>query len=104
MIPFVKSFLFCVWDLILLWVSPTLYTPHPTNHRASVLWVAVFGIFGRLYINMDVEDDADVQRMKNAVWVNLVNMLLWFVSAAVGAYVLQSRRENPGRFRRTMVV
>ena len=29
--------------------------------------------------------DDDVQRMKNAVWVDLFNMFLWFISAAYSA-------------------
>ncbi len=38
-----------------------------------------------MYIKEKAEKDGGIQRMKNAVWVDLVNMLLWFVSAIVGA-------------------
>ena len=34
-----------------------------------------------MYIKEDPEGDSGVQRMKNAVWVDLTNMLLWFISA-----------------------
>lgn len=51
----------------------------------SILWVAVFGVFGRLYIHADPKGASGVQRMKNAVWIDLVNMLLWFISAIYGA-------------------
>lgn len=39
-----------------------------------------------MYINEDPEGDGAIERMRNAVWVDLVNMLLWFVAtlAAVG--------------------
>ena len=53
----------------------------------SILWVAVFGIFGKMYIHEDPEGDSGVRRMKNAVWVDLINMLLWLVSALVGAFL-----------------
>lgn len=46
--------------------------------------MAVFGVFGKIYIHAKPVDGG-VKRMKNAVWVDLVNMLLWLVSAAVGA-------------------
>ena len=49
-----------------------------------ILWVAVFGIFGSMYIKEDAEGNGGVMRMKNAVWIDLINMLLWFVSGIVG--------------------
>jgi hypothetical protein len=36
-----------------------------------------------MYIKENAEGDAGVQRMKNAVWVDLVNMLLWLITAVV---------------------
>lgn len=50
-----------------------------------ILWVAVFGLFGSMYIGANPNGDGGVQRMKNAVWIDLINMLLWFISAIVGA-------------------
>ncbi|KAI9802558.1 MAG: hypothetical protein M1833_001630 [Piccolia ochrophora] len=67
MIPFVKSHVAFAWDALLF-----------------ILWVAVFG---RMYINEDPEGDGGVQRMKNAVWIDLINMLLWFFSAIFGGVV-----------------
>ena len=55
-----------------------------TNPVASILWAAVFGVFGKLYINANPQGDSGIQRMKNAVWVDLVNMLLWLISAVYG--------------------
>ncbi len=39
-----------------------------------------------MYINEDSEGNSDIQRMKNAVWVVLVNMLLWLISTALMAW------------------
>ncbi|KAL1604857.1 hypothetical protein SLS60_004397 [Paraconiothyrium brasiliense] len=52
-----------------------------------ILYVAAFGVFGKMYIKEDPEGNGGVQRMKNAVWILLVNMLLWFVSFVYGAVV-----------------
>jgi hypothetical protein len=41
-----------------------------------ILWIALFGLFGNMYIKERAEGDSGVQRMKNAVWVDLVNALL----------------------------
>ncbi|KAF1964365.1 hypothetical protein BU23DRAFT_585617 [Bimuria novae-zelandiae CBS 107.79] len=69
MLPLVKAwFLFAV-DFILF-----------------ILYVAAFGIFGKMYIHEDPEGNGGVKRMKNAVWILLVNMLLWFGTFAYGAY------------------
>ncbi|SLM34797.1 Marvel domain [Lasallia pustulata] len=65
MIPLVRSYLFFAWDLILF-----------------ILWVALFGLFGKLYIKKNAHHDSSVQKMKNAVWVDLINMLLWLLRRA----------------------
>ena len=65
MIPFVVRVpLLFIWDTILF-----------------IFWIAVFGVFGKLYIHADPQGDSGIQRMKNAVWVDLINALLWLVSA-----------------------
>ena len=67
----------------------------PANSRASsILWIAVFGIFGKMYIHEDPEGDAGVQRMKNAVWVDLVNVFLWLISAIYGAIIFRGSRQS----------
>ncbi|KAK0615411.1 hypothetical protein DIS24_g11844 [Lasiodiplodia hormozganensis] len=66
-LPMVKSLFFFAWDWVLF-----------------ILWVVVFGIFGRMYINEAPEYDAGIRRMKHAVWVDLTNMLLWFITATYG--------------------
>ncbi|RDA88808.1 hypothetical protein CP532_5500 [Ophiocordyceps camponoti-leonardi (nom. inval.)] len=51
-----------------------------------ILWIAVFGVFGSTYIKMGYNNgeglgDDFVRRMKAAVWIDLVNALLWLISA-----------------------
>jgi len=50
-----------------------------------ILWCGVFGLFGSMYIHAKPEMDAGIQRMKNAVWVDLVCLLLWFITTIMGA-------------------
>ncbi|KAI9706571.1 MAG: hypothetical protein M1836_003578 [Candelina mexicana] len=79
MIPFVKYYLFFAWDALLF-----------------IFWVAVFGVFGKMYIHENPEGDAGIQRMKNAVWVDLFNMVLWFVTAVYGGVMfLKCRKTRP---------
>jgi hypothetical protein len=68
-----------VWDVVLF-----------------ILWVAVFGLFGKLYIHEKRGMDGGTQRMKNAVWIDLINMLLWFVSPIFG-FVGGNRSLHTGR-------
>lgn len=80
-LPLVKSHIFFAWDCILF-----------------ILWIAVFGTFAQIYIHRpnDVASEFEgthTQFMKNAVWVDLVNLLLWFITAIYGGIkFLQSRK------------
>lgn len=81
-IPFVSRVPFAfVWDTILF-----------------ILWIVLFGIFGNMYINENAEGDSGVQRMKNAVWVDLVNALLWLISAIGMAWYYFKHRNNKTRW------
>lgn len=42
-----------------------------------LIWLTLFGIFGKMYLPENPEGDLDIVRMKHAVWVDLVNVLLW---------------------------
>ncbi|RHZ61352.1 MARVEL domain-containing protein [Aspergillus thermomutatus] len=44
-----------------------------------VLWLTLFGIFGKMYIG-DYSEGPKVTRMRHAVWVDLVNLGLWAVT------------------------
>lgn len=62
---FVPSHMFFAWDWILF-----------------ILWVALFGVFGDIYIGSHPTPEQSGQiRMKNAVWIDLINLLLWFITA-----------------------
>ncbi|KAK7946484.1 Uracil phosphoribosyltransferase [Apiospora aurea] len=63
-----------------------------------VLWVALFGLFGNMYIKEDAEGNGDIQRMKNAVWVDLANMLLWFIGTVAGAAYWWMHKDRKSRF------
>lgn len=73
-LPKVKSWWAFGWDLVLF-----------------ILWVAVFGVFGKIYIHAKPVNGG-VKRMKNAVWVDLVNMLLWLVTTVVSVVAFFTMR------------
>jgi len=68
------------------------------NTALFILWISLFGLFGSMYIKENAEGNADVQRMKNAVWVDLVNALLWLVAAIAGFVYWWGHRERHTRF------
>lgn len=69
MIPFmIRIPLIFIWDTLLF-----------------LLWIVLFGIFGNMYIKENAEGDAGIQRMKNAVWVDLANAILWLITALLMA-------------------
>lgn len=60
----------------------TLLQYQSADSLFSILWIALFGIFGHLYIPANpTPKQGGIRRMKNAVWVDLVNALLWLVTA-----------------------
>ncbi|KAK5685459.1 hypothetical protein LTS10_003538 [Elasticomyces elasticus] len=69
-IPVIKSWWGFAWDWCLF-----------------ILWTALFGIFGRIWIHQYTYGYHDYIRMKNAVWVDLVNMLLWLVTAVYTTFI-----------------
>jgi len=64
MVPFFKTYKAFGWDVLLFF-----------------FWVIVFGIFGHLYIPTSPYNDS---RERSAVWIDLINMLLWLISALFG--------------------
>jgi len=59
------------------------------------LWLSLFGLFGHLYVDEPSRGDAGIQRMKNAVWVDLANSVLWLL-AALGHFIYWIRARDPG--------
>ncbi|KAH9905332.1 hypothetical protein F4778DRAFT_703121 [Xylariomycetidae sp. FL2044] len=63
-----------------------------------VLWIALFGLFGNMYIHEDAEGNGDITRMKNAVWVDLAAALLWLIGTIASAGYWWTHRERHSRF------
>ncbi|CAG7919248.1 unnamed protein product [Penicillium olsonii] len=66
-----------------------------------VLWLALFGVFGKLYIGVypkeDASDASRVDRMRHAVWVDIINLGFWVVSASwILLRWLKSRKGDVG--------
>lgn len=52
-----------------------------------LLWIVVFGIFGGIFLHRDNDDSykgSSTAVEKGAVWVDLVNSILWLVSGVYG--------------------
>ncbi|KAK3722939.1 hypothetical protein LTR37_002084 [Vermiconidia calcicola] len=77
--PFIKSYWGFAWDWMLF-----------------ILWTALFGLFGSIYIPAKPKGpQKDGQtRMKHAVWVDLINMLLWLVTAIYSTLIWFRGRKN----------
>lgn len=52
----------------------------------------------QMYIHEDPEGDGGIRRMKNAVWVDLVNMLLWLIASLAAAGYWFKHRDERSRF------
>ena len=77
-IPFIKSYWAFGWDWVLF-----------------ILWTALFGLFGRIYIPAKPTPKQDGQiRMKHAVWVDLTSMLLWLVTAVYSTLIWWRNRNT----------
>lgn len=76
MLPLVKAWFFFYVDVFVF-----------------LCYLIAFGIFGRMFIPEDAEGNKGITRMKNSVWVLLTNMLLWLVTAVLGAVVFWRSRK-----------
>ncbi|KAF2646336.1 hypothetical protein P280DRAFT_464589 [Massarina eburnea CBS 473.64] len=76
MLPLVKAWFFFYVDLLIF-----------------ILYLTAFGIFGKMYIKEDPEGNKGIIRMKRAVWIQLVNMILWFGTAGYGAIIFWKERK-----------
>ena len=67
----VRQSAWCTWDWVL-----------------CILWAAQTGVFGSMYISdhnsVDSGFTLSMQRMKVAVWIDLINMFLWVGTATYG--------------------
>lgn len=58
-----------------------------------ILWLTLFGIFGKLYIGTHVDensktqeaalgDESKINRMRHACWIDLINLLMWVATSS----------------------
>lgn len=56
-----------------------------------VLWLTLFGIFGKMYIGVHPSEDkgvsglgdaSKINRMRHAVWIDLINLVMWVATAS----------------------
>ncbi|RKF55764.1 hypothetical protein GcC1_201023 [Golovinomyces cichoracearum] len=59
-----------------------------------ILWIVLFGIFGKLYIPEDAAGNYRVQKMKNTVWLVLANGISWLLSAIGMGFLWLYRKRN----------
>lgn len=52
----------------------------------------------QMYIKEHDEGDGGIKRMKNAVWIDLVNMLLWLITAILMAGYWWKHRDTRSTF------
>ncbi|KAI1327002.1 hypothetical protein F5Y16DRAFT_399755 [Xylariaceae sp. FL0255] len=88
----VSTFLFLI-PKILRYAVTTIW-----SFIMFILWIALFGVFGSLYIHARPEGDHGIQEMKNAVWVDLVVALLWLIGTVGSAAYWWTHREYHTRF------
>ncbi|GAD97667.1 conserved hypothetical protein [Paecilomyces variotii No. 5] len=62
-----------------------------------VLWLILFGIFGKMYIGTSTKkDNSNLDKMKNAVWIDIANLGLWVITGLwAGLRWRQSKKVVP---------
>lgn len=61
-----------------------------------ILWTALSGIFGSMYIGEKTEMEWGIHRMKVAVGFDLAGLVLWFITAAFGTWWFFAERRRGG--------
>ncbi|KAF7713217.1 Uncharacterized protein PECH_001615 [Penicillium ucsense] len=70
----------------------------------AIIWLAQAGVFGNIFITQGTPDEPhasatlSLARMRAAVWVDLINLLLWLLTCILGmtrcCYTRKSRRQQ----------
>ena len=58
-----------------------------------ILFSALAGIFGSMYIKERVEMDHDIEMMKHAAYIDIVNVVLWLITA-IWSVIVFCRRDR----------
>ena len=69
----------------------------------TILWAAVAGIFGMMYMNENPEMDEKIKQMKVAAGFDVANVILWLLTAVIGAwrfFIGSGELMHQGRVRR----
>jgi hypothetical protein len=77
MLPLLKSWFFFFLDWLV-----------------AFLFLVLFGMFGNMYLREKPEGNKGIIRMKNAVWIDLANLLLWTISGAYGTFIFFKHRKE----------
>ncbi|KAI1432669.1 hypothetical protein GGR50DRAFT_688782 [Xylaria sp. CBS 124048] len=73
--PFIKTARLFIWDCVL-----------------GILWISIFGIFAVIFLRIPRDDEhtwyhtTRVSTMRHAVWVDLVNAVLWLATSGYGCF------------------
>ncbi|KAL8921773.1 MAG: hypothetical protein Q9208_005530 [Pyrenodesmia sp. 3 TL-2023] len=84
--------------LVLIWPALSMWA-WGWDFVVFILFTALFGLFAKLFIHYNnFMGDGDVKRMKRAVWIDLINMLLWFVTFIYGVVRFFFFRKGQSQF------
>ncbi|KAL8756452.1 MAG: hypothetical protein Q9184_004496 [Pyrenodesmia sp. 2 TL-2023] len=84
--------------LVLIWPALSMWA-WVWDFVVFILFTALFGLFGKMYIHYNnFTGDGDVKRMQRAVWIDLINMLLWFVTFIYGVVRFFLFRKGKSQF------
>lgn len=80
------ALIYMVWSLVLEFRAIALL--FAWDAILVIAWAACSGIFGKMYLSENPEMDDGIQKMKVAAYFNIVNMLLWLLSAGYCGWVV----------------
>jgi hypothetical protein len=81
-----SALVYMVWGLLLEFRAVAIM--FAWDAVVTVLWVAVTGIFGKMYFGENPEMDEGIEKMKVAAGFDLANLLLWLGSAVYCGWVV----------------
>ncbi|KAL8690979.1 MAG: hypothetical protein Q9218_003699 [Villophora microphyllina] len=81
-----------VSSLLLLWPALAMFA-WAWDFVVFILFIALFGLFASMFVH---GKNNSSKRMKNAVWIDLINALLWLVTAlyGLGLFFTRGRRST----------